>query len=422
MFRLLGSELNDTVIVTDKFLKWLLVTKRGLSTISKNILWYCYIICDKQEFVEDLNIELDYGNIEELDEGYRITFNSWELNSILKTKGSIQDNTLNVALGGKNRTFNEIKTIVSELSSVLIQEVEDYTYRWISFSSTITYDDHTNTFSLTVNKRFIKSMRSIVELSSIYGRLQSVIPYMLTTGELMLYSWIVMNDLAIESQRVRGCIPYSGVSLVELCSKLGLGGSMKDNKKLLERYLAGINSKLNLNIAMEFSYKRRKLDRVRFYCEEGGVHVGKYFGKKKIDNGRPTNILVNLYKIKYENYYGCKLSEREESKLHFAIVEFFKSHSLDFKDEGDKDWFVDNVLEGLFEKYDSLGYSSPEFPRFCANNLKTFVIDNIINNIPNKKKESTSSLTGKVGTVPMEHQDWMDQGKEYTDEDWEREY
>ena len=408
MLRLLGSELNDTVIVTDKFLKWLLVTKRGLSTISKNILWYCYIICDKQEFVEDLNIELDYGNIEELDEGYRITFNSWELNSILKTKGSIQDNTLNVALGGKNRTFNEIKTIVSELSSVLIQEVEDYTYRWISFSSTITYDDHTNTFSLTVNKRFIKSMRSIVELSSIYGRLQSVIPYMLTTGELMLYSWIVMNDLAIESQRVRGCIPYSGVSLVELCSKLGLGGSMKDNKKLLERYLAGINSKLNLNIAMEFSYKRRKLDRVRFYCEEGGVHVGKYFGKKKIDNGRPTNILVNLYKIKYENYYGCKLSEREESKLHFAIVEFFKSHSLDFKKEEDKDWFIDNVLDVLFERYDNLGYSTPDFPRFCANNLKTWVIDNIINEIPNKKKEDKNSLTGKVGTVPMEHQDWMD--------------
>lgn len=407
--RLLGSELNDTVIVTDKFLKWLLVTKRGLSTISKNILWYCYIICDKQEFVGDLNIELDYGKLEELDEGYRITFNSWELNSILKTKGSIQDNTLNVALGGKNRTFNEIKTIVSELSSVLIQEVEDYTYRWISFSSTITYDDHTNTFSLTVNKRFIKSMRSVVELSSIYGRLQSVIPYMLTTGELMLYSWIVMNDLAIESQRVRGCIPYSGVSLVELCSKLGLGGSMKDNKKLLERYLAGINSKLNLNIAMEFSYKRRKLDRVRFYCEEGGVHVGKYFGQKKSTNdSRPTTILVNLYKIKYKAYYGKDLSEREENKLHFAIVDFFKNHALDFKDEGDKDWFVDNVLEGLFEKYDSLGYSSPEFPRFCANNLKTFVIDNIINNIPNKKKESTSSLTGKVGTVPMEHQDWMD--------------
>ena len=407
--RLLGSELNDTVIVTDTFLKWLLVTKRGLSTISKNILWYCYIICDKQEFVEDLNIELDYGNFEELDEGYRITFNSWELNSILKTKGSIQDNTLNVALGGKNRTFNEIKTIVSELSSVLIQEVEDYTYRWISFSSTITYDDHTNTFSLTVNKRFIKSMRSIVELSSIYGRLQSVIPYMLTTGELMLYSWIVMNDLAIESQRVRGCIPYSGVSLVELCSKLGLGGSMKDNKKLLERYLAGINSKLNLNIAMEFSYKRRKLDRVRFYCEEGGVHVGKYFGQKKSTNAsRPTTILVNLYRIKYKAYYGKELSEREEDKLHFAIVEFFKNHALDFKKEEDKDWFVDNVLEGLFEKYDSLGYSSPEFPRFCANNLKTFVIDNIINNIPNKKKESTSSLTGKVGTVPMEHQDWMD--------------
>ena len=136
--------------------------------------------------------------------------------------------------------------------------------------------------------------------------------------------------------------------------------------------------------------------------------MGKYFGEKKTNNGRPTNILVNLYKIKYENYYGCKLSEREESKLHFAIVDFFKSHSLDFKKEEDKDWFIDNVLDVLFERYDTLGYSSVDFPRFCANNLKTWVIDNIINNIPNKKKEDKSSLTGKVGTVAMEHQDWMD--------------
>lgn len=116
--------------------------------------------------------------------------------------------------------------------------------------------------------------------------------------------------------------------------------------------------------------------------------MGKYFNSKKSNNiGRPTNILVNLYKKRYENYYGCKLSTREEDKLHFAIVEFFNNHALDFKVEEDKDWFVDNVLDGLFEKYDYLGYSSKEFPRFCANSLKTFLIDNIINNIPNKKKD-----------------------------------
>ena len=401
MLKLLGSELNDTVIVTNTFLKWLLVTKRGLSTISKNILWYCYIICDKQEFVEDLNIELDYGNIEELDEGYRITFNSWELNSILKTKGSIQDNTLNVALGGKNRTFNEIKTIVSELSSVLIQEVEDYTYRWISFSSTITYDDHTNTFSLTVNKRFIKSMRSIVELSSIYGRLQSVIPYMLTTGELMLYSWIVMNDLAIESQRVRGCIPYSGVSLVELCSKLGLGGIMKDNKKLLERYLAGINSKLNLNIAMEFSYKRRKLDRVRFYCEEGGVHVGKYFGQRD-NTQRCTNTkdIIDAYKKQYQEHYGENLPYEEDGKLRKALHTYFTKHNLDIESREDRLNFINNVIPILFKRYESLGYVSANYPRFCANVLTTKIVDSIIENKPYRSKNKSS--IGQVSTEVYE--------------------
>lgn len=401
MLKLLGSELNDTVIVTDTFLKWLLVTKRGLSTISKNILWYCYIICDKQEFVKDLNIELDYGNIEELDEGYRITFNSWELNSILKTKGSIQDNTLNVALGGKNRTFNEIKTIVSELSSVLIQEVEDYTYRWISFSSTITYDDHTNTFSLTVNKRFIKSMRSIVELSSIYGRLQSVIPYMLTTGELMLYSWIVMNDLAIESQRVRGCIPYSGVSLVELCSKLGLGGSMKDNKKLLERYLAGINSKLNLNIAMEFSYKRRKLDRVRFYCEEGGVHVGKYFGQRD-NTQRCTNTkdIIDAYKKQYQEHYGEPLPYEEDGKLRKALHTYFTKHKLNIESREDRLNFINNVIPILFKRYESLGYVSANYPRFCANVLTTKIVDSIIENKPYRSKNK--STIGQVSTEVYE--------------------
>lgn len=112
--------------------------------------------------------------------------------------------------------------------------------------------------------------------------------------------------------------------------------------------------------------------------------MGKYFGGRK-GIGRPTNMLVNLYAIKYKEYYGCKLPEREEYKLHFAIVEFFNSHGLDLKKDEDKDWFMENVLDGLFEKYDDLGYSSSQFPKFCANSLKTWVIDNIINNISKYK-------------------------------------
>lgn len=109
--------------------------------------------------------------------------------------------------------------------------------------------------------------------------------------------------------------------------------------------------------------------------------MGKYFGEGK-GIGRPTNILVNLYKIKYELYYECRLTEKEESALHSAIVYFFKAHSLDLKYEEDKDWFIDNVLDVIFERYDDLGYSNAEYPRFIPRHLATdWLIDNIINNV-----------------------------------------
>jgi hypothetical protein len=406
LLRLLGSDLQDTILVSDSLLNWLRVTRRNLTDASKKLLWYSYILCDKYEHCD--NIPIDAGEIASIEGGYRITIAPCEFNYLMKTSGVIENNSLDIITKGKNRTREEIQKIVTELGSMAVLEVTDEHFKAIAFARTVEYIKETGNFYIDVNREFILAMREAVKFSQVYGRLQSATSYILTNGELLLYSWIVMNEKAIETQKILGNVDYQGVSFAELCSRLGLNGRPVDNKKVIDRCLCGINSKLGLHIKVFPYYKGRRLVRIRFYCEEGGVHVGKYFGEKKTNNGRPTNILVNLYKIKYENYYGCKLSEREESKLHFAIVDFFKSHSLDFKKEEDKDWFIDNVLDVLFERYDKLGYSSVDFPRFCANNLKTWVIDNIINDIPNKKKEDKNDLTGKVGTVAMEHQDWMD--------------
>ena len=394
LLRLLGSDLQDTVLVSDSLLNWLRVTRRNLTDASKKLLWYSYILCDKYEQCDTISI--DVGEVSCIEGGYRITIDSHDFNYLMKTSGVVENNSLDVVTKGKNRTREEIQKIVGELGSMAVLEVTDEHFKAIAFARTVEYIKESGTFYIDVNRDFIVAMREAVKFSQVYGRLQSATSYILTNGELLLYSWIVMNDKAIETQKILGNVDYQGVSFAELCSRLGLNGKPKDNMIVINRCLEGINSKLGLHIKSFPYYKGRRLVRIRFYCEEGGVHVGKYFGEKKTNNGRPTNILVNLYKIKYEKYYDCKLSEREESKLHFAIVEFFKSHSLDFKKEEDKDWFIENVLDVVFERYDKLGYSSIDFPKFCANNLKTWVIDNIINNIPNKKKEDKGSLTGVV--------------------------
>lgn len=394
LLRLLGSDLQDTILVSDSLLNWLRVTRRNLTDASKKLLWYSYILCDKYEHCDD--IPIDIGEVDCIEGGYRITIDPHDFNYLMRTSGVVENNSLDVITKGKNRTREEIQKIVGELGSMAVLEVTDEHFKAIAFARRVEYIKESGTFYIDVNRDFIVAMREAVKFSQVYGRLQSATSYILTNGELLLYSWIVMNDKAIETQKILGNVDYQGVSFAELCSRLGLNGRPIDNKKVIDRCLYGINTKLGLHIKLFPYYKGRRLVRIRFYCEEGGVHVGKYFGEKKTNNGRPTNILVNLYKIKYENYYGCKLSEREESKLHFAIVDFFKTHSLDFKKEEDKDWFIDNVLDVLFERYDKLGYSSVDFPRFCANNLKTWVIDNIINDIPNKKKEDRGSLTGVV--------------------------
>ena len=407
MDRLNGSSLEDTIVVSERFINWFRIARRPLTINSKNILMYCYILSEKYSKCEDIPIEL--GSIKEYDKSYTITLYSDDIRELVKTRGVINNGSLEVVKLAKKYSKEEVVRIVNELITATVTTITDDYVEAVSFASYCKYCEETGTLQVDVNKKFLEYMKEAIEFSKVYGLLQSATSEVLTDSELMLYSWIVMNDKAIEEQLIKGNIEYRGVKFAELCNIVELCGKPKNNKLLIERYLEGINSKLGLHIKAEYLYKGKRLDRIRFYCEEGGVHVGKYFGQKKsTNNGRPTTILVNLYKIRYKAYYGVDLPSREEDKLHFAIADFFKNHALSFKFEEDKDWFIENVLDGLFEKYDSLGYSSPNFPRFCANSLNTFVIDNIINNVPNKKKESTSSLTGKVGTVPMEHQDWED--------------
>ena len=395
MGRLNGSSLEDTIVVTQRFLDWFRIVRRPLTINSKNILMYCYILSEKYSKCEDIPVEL--GSIVEYDKSYTITLYPDDIRELFKTRGVINNGTLEVVKLAKKYSKEEVARIVNELITATVTTITDDYVEAVSFASYCKYCEESGTLQVDVNKQFLLYMKEAIEFSKVYGLLQSATSEVLTDSELMLYSWIVMNDKAIETQKILGNIDYNGVKFAELCNVVGLYGKPKDNKTLIERYIEGINSKLGLHIKAEYIYRAKRLDRVRFYCEEGGVHVGKYFGQKKSTNdSRPTTILVNLYRIKYQAYYGKELSEREENKLHFAIVEFFKNHALDFKNEKDKDWFIDNVLDGLFEKYDSLGYASPEFPRFYANNLKTWVIDNIINNIPNKKKDDKGSLTGVV--------------------------
>lgn len=407
MDRLNGSSLEDTIVVSERFLNWFRIVRRPLTINSKNILMYCYILSEKYSKCEDIPVEL--GSIEEYDKSYTITLYSDDIRELVKTRGVINNGTLEVVKLAKKYSKAEVARIVNELITATVTTITDDYVEAVSFASYCKYCEETGTLQVDVNKKFLGYMKDAIEFSKVYGLLQSATSEVLTDSELMLYSWIVMNDKAIEEQKIKGNIEYRGVKFAEVCNIVGLYDKPKNNKLLIERYLDGINSNLGLHIKAEYIYRSKRLDRIRFYCEEGGVHVGKYYGQKKSNtNGRPTNLLVNIYKGKYKIYYGEELSKREEDKLHFAITEFFKLHCLDFKKEEDTDWFIDNVLDGLFEKYDELGYSSVDFPRFCANHLKTFIIDNIIDGKPNKKNDDKNSLTGKVGTVAMEHQDWMD--------------
>ena len=57
-------------------------------------------------------------------------------------------------------------------------------------------------------------------------------------------------------------------------------------------------------------------------------------------------------------------------------------------------------VEELFKRYESLGYVSANYPRFCSNVLTTKIVDSIIDNKPYRSKNKSS--IGQVSTEVYE--------------------
>ena len=93
--------------------------------------------------------------------------------------------------------------------------------------------------------------------------------------------------------------------------------------------------------------------------------MSKYFENKKL-LPRVTNELVELFKVKYEEYYGVKCRAKS-SRIDYELRLSFEIFDLDIYKEEDRDWYRDNVLKDIFKKYDDLGYSSGE--KFCVGHL-----------------------------------------------------
>ena len=399
MDRLNGSSLEDTIVVSERFLNWFRIVRRPLTINSKNILMYCYILSEKYSKCEDIPIEL--GTIKEYDKSYTITLYSDDIRELVKTRGIINNGSLEVVKLAKKYSKEEVVRIVNELITATVTTITDNYVEAVSFASYCKYREDIGTLQVDVNKKFLEYMKEAIEFSKVYGLLQSATSEVLTDSELMLYSWIVMNDKAIEEQRIKGNIEYRGVKFAELCNIVGLYGKPKDNKKLIERYLEGINTNLGLHIKTEYLYKGKRLDRIRFYCEEGGVHVGKYFGQRD-NTQRCTNTkdIIDAYKKQYQEHYGENLPYEEDGKLRKALHTYFTKHNLDIESREDRLNFINNVIPILFKRYESLGYVSANYPRFCSNVLTTKIVDSIIDNKPYRSKNRSS--IGQVSTEVYE--------------------
>ena len=235
MGRLNGSSLEDTIVVTQRFLDWFRIVRRPLTINSKNILMYCYILSEKYSKCEDIPVEL--GSIVEYDKSYTITLYPDDIRELFKTRGVINNGTLEVVKLAKKYSKEEVARIVNELITATVTTITDDYVEAVSFASYCKYCEESGTLQVDVNKQFLLYMKEAIEFSKVYGLLQSATSEVLTDSELMLYSWIVMNDKAIETQKILGNIDYNGVKFAELCNVVGLYGKPKDNKTLIERYL-----------------------------------------------------------------------------------------------------------------------------------------------------------------------------------------
>ncbi|MGM9834608.1 MAG: hypothetical protein ACI31M_02360 [Bacilli bacterium] len=408
--RYLGSSKEDWIMVTTPMTFWLGTLADNVPNSVKNLIMYSYIITDKYLGGDGL-VEVTLGELEDRnDTTFVLSLNSSELAAIMNANWENGIPGISLKPLSKHRTKKEIDSVlqtIKALGEVDFKSIIGETLVQVSFSQQVNYGLKSGDIKLYINKMFLRCMRGLTQFSKTYGYMQSLSSYALSPNALSLYSFICVNDKAIESQTIKGGIPYSGVKFRDLCDLLSLNGRIDNNKRNIEKSLGEINSKLKLNIGVRYTYSGKSLDRIIFFCEQGGVHMDrKYFKDTSKSLPRVTTELVNLFKVKYESYYGSKCKIKDD-KLHYEIRQSFDVFGLDIYDVSDREWYENNVLQDLFKKYDDLGYS--EGKTFGAGHLHVeWLMNNLVNNIPNKKKEDKNDLTGKVGTVAMEHQDWMD--------------
>lgn len=394
----LGSSVEDYFMVTQPLTRWLGIVASTVPNSVKNLVMYTFIATDR--FYEgDTSLPITEILINDFNESvFRIVITATELRKILNANWRNDDGY--VARGGKNRTredMEHIKDFMRGLGEVEFQNIIGEQFVYAKFTSTVVYNMRDGSMEIDVNKRFISYMRDLNSYSKIYGYVESLTSYALSPRALALYSFLCLNDRAIETQKIKGGIDYTGVLFYDLCSMLGLTGKTENKTRTIRNNLDEINLKLNLHVNVRYIYSGRTLKRVIFYCEQGGVHMSKIF-KKSNYLPRVTNELIRLFKVKYESYYetSCKI---KDDKLNYEFRQSFDIFNLDIYSQEDRDWYITNVLDDLFKRYDDLGYS--EGQKFGAGHLHVdWLMINLVNGIKNEKVKYNKDIVqaGEVDT------------------------
>lgn len=409
---------NKSIIQFDIGLSEWLGNQRFQMTIPlKNVCIHILSMCDCLERFGNADSLL--GTIEDTgNDSYLVTFTKKELTLLYNSYPEISEGTVKTGKRNNKRSnaqYDKLFETLDNIANLKVKRVYSPTHKE-SMIMGRTAKEENGKYTLEINKSFTREVL-MFDKSGLHGNLYKCIAGILTPLELTVFTFILYNHTSIESQIMNGS-PYLGYSYESLSQMWGISSRPEDGNISIRRAIEGINSALNTHLNFEYDGSR-----IRFFCEEGNT-MGKYFTSKHTrveDTNKDKNSEVKspkpktdykIYTEEYERIFGIKpiLTRDSFKTMTNSIQELIGEYSID-------------KLVEIMTKYKDLGYDNSNTIKFGAHlftNPKCFwVIQNILNDI---RYKNTSNLTGKVGTVPMEHQDWMDQGKEYTDEDWEREY
>ena len=417
--RYLGSSKDDYFMVTQPMTNWLGIVASTVPNSVKNLVMYTFIATDRF-YGGDTSIPVTEVLIDEINESvFRMTISSTDLRKILNADWKKGVAHMEQLITGKNRTKEDMQRVeefMSGLGEVKFQNIIGDQFVLAKFTSTVVYNLRDGSMEIDVNKRFITYMRDLNSYSKTYGYMESLSSYALSPKALALYSFICLNDKAIETQKIKDGIEYTGVLFSDLCRILGLTGRTGNRTRTIKNNIDEINLKLNLHLNVRYIYSGKTLKRAIFYCEKGGVHMAKYFEKKK-PLPRVTNELVELFKVKYEGYYGetCKI---KSEKLDYELRQSFEIFNLNIYSQEDRDWYEHNVLDDLFKKYDDLGYS--EGKKFGAGHLHVdWLMVSLVNGIKNEKVKYNKKEEVKAGEVDKDKFDKLNDDTKLADDEVE---